>query len=114
MGRNGELDGALSRVFISPNEHDSNGEAANMVDGLFAVARAISYGARHLGGGDSTDHRGAMEVFSDTVENSARAIAGRIGDVADAMNDVAGVLNRLADLEYQRQVEVKGNHHGGR
>jgi hypothetical protein len=32
---------AIARVFISPNEADSNGEPANVVDGLFAIARAI-------------------------------------------------------------------------
>ena len=33
---------ALGAALISPNEHDSNGEVANVVDGLFAIARAIS------------------------------------------------------------------------
>lgn len=28
-------------VFTSPNEMDSNGETANTVDGLFAIARSI-------------------------------------------------------------------------
>jgi hypothetical protein len=32
---------ALMATLISPNECDSNWEAANAVDGLFAVARAI-------------------------------------------------------------------------
>jgi hypothetical protein len=32
---------ALRATLISPNESDSNGEAANMVDGLYAVARSI-------------------------------------------------------------------------
>lgn len=31
----------LERVFISPNECDSNFENANVVDGLFAIARAV-------------------------------------------------------------------------
>ena len=31
----------LLRTLESPNEADSNGEAANVVDGLFAIARAI-------------------------------------------------------------------------
>jgi len=33
---------ALSDVFVSPNEMDSNMEAANIVDGLFAIARALN------------------------------------------------------------------------
>lgn len=32
---------ALYDTLISPNESDSNLEAANVVDGLFAIARAI-------------------------------------------------------------------------
>lgn len=33
---------AIQQAFISPNELDANFEAANITDGLFAVARAIS------------------------------------------------------------------------
>ena len=36
-----DLSTALEAVFISPNESDSNMESANVVDGLFAIARAI-------------------------------------------------------------------------
>jgi hypothetical protein len=32
---------AIRFTLVSPNEGDSNGEAANVVDGLFAIARAI-------------------------------------------------------------------------
>lgn len=32
---------ALLEAFISPNETDSNLEPANVVDGLFAIARAV-------------------------------------------------------------------------
>ena len=32
---------ALQNVFISPNELDSNLEAANVVDGLYAISRSI-------------------------------------------------------------------------
>ncbi len=34
---------AILEVLRSPNEGDSNGEAANIVDGLFAIARAIDH-----------------------------------------------------------------------
>ena len=36
-----DLKSALYDVFVSPNEADSNMEPANMVDGLFAIARAL-------------------------------------------------------------------------
>lgn len=32
---------AIRATLISPNESDANLEAANVVDGLFAIARAI-------------------------------------------------------------------------
>ena len=32
---------ALRQTLISPNECDSNSEDANVVDGLFAIARAL-------------------------------------------------------------------------
>jgi hypothetical protein len=34
---------AIERVFISPNESGANLEPANVVDGLFAISRAIRY-----------------------------------------------------------------------
>lgn len=41
MATNDKLINALIRVFESPNECDSNGEPPNVVDGLYAIARAI-------------------------------------------------------------------------
>lgn len=32
---------AIATVFVSPNEMDRNMEHANVVDGLFAIARAL-------------------------------------------------------------------------
>lgn len=32
---------AIANALVSVNESDSNGEAANVVDGLFAIARSI-------------------------------------------------------------------------
>lgn len=42
MARN-EIARALLETLISPNEHDSNFEPANVVDALFAIARAIEH-----------------------------------------------------------------------
>lgn len=39
---------AIYHVFESPNECDSNGEIANVVDGLYAIARSIRYLANKL------------------------------------------------------------------
>ncbi len=38
-----KLAAGMASVFESPNELDRNGEAANVVDGLFAIARAIHH-----------------------------------------------------------------------
>ena len=39
---NTQIARALLETLISPNESDRNLEAANVVDGLFAIARAIN------------------------------------------------------------------------
>ncbi len=41
---------AVARAGVSPNESDRNGEEANVVDGLFAMARAIDRLARAVEG----------------------------------------------------------------
>jgi hypothetical protein len=39
---------AVQVGFESPNEMDQNGETANVVDGLFAIARALDNVARSI------------------------------------------------------------------
>jgi hypothetical protein len=43
-----ELATTIRAVLESPNEADQNGEAANVVDGLFAIARALEHLAKVL------------------------------------------------------------------
>jgi hypothetical protein len=46
---------AIKATLISPNESDSNFEAANVVDGLYAIARGLydlADAVRELGRGD--------------------------------------------------------------
>ena len=45
-----EITDAMDRLLISENEHDSAGEPANIVDGLFAIARAIEAVAAAMNG----------------------------------------------------------------
>lgn len=47
----------LESCLVSPNECDSNGEPANVVDGLFAIAEALHDVADVLGGGKSSRQR---------------------------------------------------------
>lgn len=55
---------AVEAVGVSPNEHDSNGEPANVVDGLFAIARAITRLARAI----ETAHQPAAPAASTMEE----------------------------------------------
>ena len=48
MPTHDELAEAIHAVLESPNEVDRNGEQANVVDGLFAIARAIDHLAEVL------------------------------------------------------------------
>jgi len=41
---------AIRETLISPNESDRNFEAANVVDGLFAIARALMAVAKAIEG----------------------------------------------------------------
>lgn len=55
-----EAAGAIFDTLESPNEYDRNGEAANVVDGLFAIARAIERLA------DAVEKSAADETRADT------------------------------------------------
>ena len=61
---------ALWELLRSPNEADSNGEAANVVDGLFAVARAIERHARVQVWLYFTGH-GAEDLASDAATKAS-------------------------------------------
>ena len=66
----------LEHVFISPNELDRNMEPANVVDGLFAIARSISKVAdslNKLGLSSASTEMGAIELLSSEIK--------RIGDI---------------------------------
>ncbi len=45
-----DLEATLANSFVSPNESDSNGEIANVVDGLYVLARAIHHLAQAVEG----------------------------------------------------------------
>jgi hypothetical protein len=53
--------GDLDRVFESPNELDSNGEPANVVDGLFAIARSLDRIADALHNRNDIERAGEIE-----------------------------------------------------
>mgnify|MGYP001558271493 CR=1 FL=1 len=74
---------AIEYAFTSPNESDSNLETANIVDGLYRVARAL----RDLGNGNAATSMGGMEALGMTMKESAEIIAGALSDLAEAIRD---------------------------
>lgn len=63
----------LVRVFESPNELDRNLEPANVVDGLFAIARSIHHVARAIEGVKTEDEH---DVYHDGDGRRSPAQAG--------------------------------------
>jgi hypothetical protein len=54
---------ALEYALTSPNEVDRNGEVANVVDGLFALARAVDRLAAAVEGPEAVDALAQAEMF---------------------------------------------------
>jgi hypothetical protein len=84
----------LRYVFVSPNVCDSNFEAANLVDatanlanGAFAVARAITPKASPGVGADGTGHIESLTEAVMDMSCSLLRIAEAIGDVASALRE---------------------------
>jgi hypothetical protein len=67
---------ALLECFISPNEADSNLEPANVVDGLFAIARGLQSIAREI------------QIHSAEIAG----LGSRVGELRDGLNDVASSI----------------------
>jgi len=79
---------ALYGTLISPNESDSNLEQANVVDGLFAVARAIhavSTAIRRLGTAEASTPFGALEVLGMEIKTAGELISSALGEVATSI-----------------------------
>jgi hypothetical protein len=72
---------ALMEVLVSPNEHDSNLEAANVVDGLFAIARGldrIATSIDNLGTGNASTPLGAIELLSKEVKDGFSSLSSAV------------------------------------
>jgi hypothetical protein len=72
---------AIQGALVSVNEHDSNGEAANVVDALFAAARIVNYGLKAVAASNNTAR------MADALAELAR----QVGRVADAL---AGTMSQ--------------------
>ena len=87
---------AMRNCLVSPNESDSNGEIANAVDGLFAIARALDHVAiqlKYLGNGDAATPMGA-------IENLAKEIHDGFADLSSSLD---GIGERIGDLKHDSQ-----------
>jgi len=76
-----ELAKALTEALFSPNEMDRNLECANVVDAMFAIARALDRIAdqlKWLGNGDATTSMGAIEALGMHLGKSFDGIADAI------------------------------------
>lgn len=75
---------ALLNTLTSPNESDSNFEEANVVDGLFAIARAL--------------HSIENTILPKEVTGTQHPVTGEyIGCFTEAVMSIASGLHRLAD-----------------
>lgn len=77
---------ALMETLVSPNESDQNLEPANVVDGLFAIARgleAVARSIRDLGNGDAATPMGAIEGFAVIVRDACGDIASAIRETTE-------------------------------
>jgi len=88
---------AIRDALVSPNEADSNGEPANVVDGLYRVARSLS----SISHGDSRGPTG-LEALCMAIGGTGSpgrddgltgAIRDGLADVADALRDVAAAID---------------------
>lgn len=70
----------LEYVLVSPNETDSNLEPANVVDGLFAIARALGRVANaleKLGTANASTPMGAIEMLALEIKNGFERMADK-------------------------------------
>jgi hypothetical protein len=85
---------ALSEIadcLVSKNEkHDSGRAAPNVVDGLYAIAKAFETGAKQLGNADAATPMGAIEGLGLCLTNAAEMIAHSIDGLTDAIGEHFG------------------------
>lgn len=87
MTEKDQVSKAIQRGLISAKDFDATPTLdANVVDGLFAIARAIenlASATRVLGTADAADPRGAIELLSMEVRDGFRTLANAIEDASE-------------------------------
>lgn len=99
---------AVAETLQSPNESDRNGEVANVVDGLFAIARAIGSLAEAVTGNPHDDEPSLAGAISEVaaairaahpfpmdlsvgkaITDAAETIGAPLSDIATALQETA-------------------------
>ncbi len=75
----------LAAALTSPNVSDANGEAANIVDTLDDLARAVWFGVSFRS--DPRTRPNAMEAHGEAIKEAATTIASAIHDLASAIRE---------------------------
>lgn len=83
---------ALLETLISPNVCDSNLEAANVVDALDGIGRAIRHGLKWLGTGDAATPMGAIEAHGSMVIEAAEKVEAGLESIARALDGLAEAI----------------------
>lgn len=60
----------------------------NIAHGLFAIANAIVFAAKHLGHGDASTPMGTLEAMTVQMDKHADQIAGSLSEMAEAIQDI--------------------------
>jgi hypothetical protein len=78
--------GRLADMLWSSTRENQEGDRANMVDALFAIADALNGVARQirdLGNGDAATPMGAIEAFGMHIGEKIDALASAVGSLKD-------------------------------
>lgn len=84
----GQLTEAIRATLISPNETDSNLEPANVVDGLYAIARALNRIAEAIENGPDCSPFAGLDRIAGAIESHAESldhVAREVGIVANVL-----------------------------
>lgn len=80
---------AIVRVFESPNVSDSNGEAANIVDAIASLSRAVNRIANAIVPADASPGRDERGGVIGCVVEAMMSMTQAIDGVADGMDRIA-------------------------
>lgn len=93
---------SLGGSFISPVEKDQEGAPANVVDGLFAISRAlegVGEAIHRLGNAGATTPYGGLEALGMAIERAAHDISTSVM-AADTTGATKKAVERVVDAIY--------------